>query len=98
MVRHLTETVPDPSTFRHNRRRTQSRCRCGRGGPRPDADVEGASPVPVKMWGFIPPASDWPAWTLSCAAHVRACLELCSCCVMWGYPHLYVCMHVSLRA
>jgi hypothetical protein len=60
MVRHLTETVPDPSTFRHNRRRTQSQCRCGRGGPRPDADVQGASPVPVQMWDSIPPANDWP--------------------------------------
>ncbi len=55
MARHLTETVPDPSTFRHSRRRTQSQCRCGRGGPRPDADVEGASPIPVQMWDSIPP-------------------------------------------
>ena len=31
-------------------RRSQSRCRCGRGEPSPDADVAGVSPVPVRMW------------------------------------------------
>jgi hypothetical protein len=28
----------------------ESRCRCGRGGPSPGADVGGVGPVPVQMW------------------------------------------------
>ena len=28
----------------------QSRCRCGRGGPSPGADVGGVGPVPAPMW------------------------------------------------
>ncbi len=31
-------------------RRAQPRCRCGRGGPSPGADVAGVSPVPAQMW------------------------------------------------
>ena len=35
--------------------RAQSRRRCGRGEPSPDADVGGVSPVPTQMWAAVSP-------------------------------------------
>ncbi len=49
----LTQSQPTPaagSRWPSAPREAQSRCRCGRDGPCPGADVGGVGPVPVQMW------------------------------------------------